>query len=70
MDSQAIGATEERMNETSQDKATVLVDELFKLLPATSGIVLALIWGAADKNTPSHNNNQFRPATQVSRKPG
>jgi hypothetical protein len=36
----------------SPDPATDLVGELFKLLPATAGIMLALIWGLADKNTP------------------
>jgi hypothetical protein len=35
-------------------KATDLVGELFKLIPSTSGIMLALIWGLADHQTPPH----------------
>lgn len=38
-----------------QAKATSLVGELFKLIPATSGIMLALIWGLAERTTPSHS---------------
>lgn len=33
-------------------KAADLVGELFKLMPAASGIMLALIWGLANGNTP------------------
>jgi hypothetical protein len=33
-------------------KATDLVGELFKLIPGTSGIMLALIWGLADHKAP------------------
>jgi hypothetical protein len=36
-------------------KATDLVGEIFKLMPATAGIMLALIWGLADRATPSHS---------------
>jgi hypothetical protein len=36
-------------------KATDLVGELFKLMPATSGIMLALIWGLASGANPAHN---------------
>lgn len=37
------------------EKATDLVGGIFKLLPATSGIMLALIWGLVDFKTPFEN---------------
>lgn len=37
-------------NEASQDKAVTVVQELFKILIATSGIILALLWGLAKNN--------------------
>jgi hypothetical protein len=46
-----MGATPEEVKEAG----TQLVGELFKLLPATSGIMLALIWGLADRTTPVHD---------------
>lgn len=49
---------EEHPNEpgssSREDAANQLVVELFKLLPGTSGIMLALIWGLADKTPPPH----------------
>jgi hypothetical protein len=36
-------------------KSADLVGELFKLMPATSGIMLALIWGLADRTKPPHS---------------
>lgn len=38
---------------TNKDKAAGLVGELFKLLPTAAGIMLALIWGLADRTTPA-----------------
>lgn len=34
------------------NRADDLVGELFKLLPAVSGVMLALIWGLAGQSTP------------------
>lgn len=36
-------------------KATDFVGELLKLLPPTAGIMLALIWGLADRKNPPHD---------------
>jgi hypothetical protein len=36
-------------------KSVDLVGELFKLMPATSGIMLALIWGLANRTKPPHS---------------
>ena len=38
-----------------REEASKLVGELFKLLPSTSGIMLALIWGLADRMKPAHD---------------
>jgi hypothetical protein len=35
-----------------EQKALDLVNELFKLIPATAGVMLALIWGLAGDETP------------------
>jgi hypothetical protein len=43
------------MSSTPKEAATQLVGELFKLLPTTSGIMLALIWGLADRKAPPHD---------------
>jgi hypothetical protein len=40
---------------STRAKATDLVGEIFKLMPATAGIMLALIWGLADRATPSQS---------------
>jgi hypothetical protein len=37
------------------DKAIDLMGELFKLMPATAGIMLALIWGLADRTKTAHD---------------
>jgi hypothetical protein len=36
----------------NQEKALDIVNELFKLIPATAGVMLALIWGLAGDSTP------------------
>lgn len=43
------------MSSTPKEAATQLVGELLKLLPTTSGIMLALIWGLADQEHPAHD---------------
>lgn len=43
------------MSSTPRQAATQLVGELLKLLPTTSGIMLALIWGLANREKPPHD---------------
>jgi len=48
-------APEDGDSVNARAKATDLVGEIFKLMPATAGIMLALIWGLADRATPSQS---------------
>jgi hypothetical protein len=48
-----------------EDKALDLVSELLKLIPSTSGIMLALIWGLAGDSTPDDVLRAIRIASIV-----